>query len=289
MYSLELPSRMLHQVKLTLLRGEELLLSIDGGYLHGDRVLYGNSSALKLIEHPFGSRALQKRKLSAPPLEGDLSVIILRITATDAEPTDSAETLYNLTFLSEVSLRSQLYKCSAGKVRLAPTEYGVMEVAVNVSATGNSQYTIINAAYQSALHLIPTGVQDIRSLADFVMLVLPPGTGNWAAFGAIPGQQTAYNDKYVKAIVFRQFSECKFSNLTRCCCSLDTGGLDILEQQHMSLGITLACGTGGKTASSTWTQQDIWEQLFSESNTHKSATMGKTFGILAGYRITQKS
>ena len=204
MYSLELPSRMLRQVKPALLRGEELLLNIHGGYVHGDRVLYGNSSALKLIEDPFGSRTLQERKLRAPPLEGDLSVIILRITATDAQPTDSAETLYNLTFLSEVSLRSQLYKCSVGKVRLAPTEYGVMEVAVNISATGNSQFTIINSAYQSALHLIPPGVQDIRSLADFVMLVLPPGTGNWAAFGAIPGKQTAYNDKYVGAIVLLQ-------------------------------------------------------------------------------------
>jgi hypothetical protein len=136
------------------------------------------------------------RHLGKTATTGTLKLLILRIETQDAQPDPTSSDIYHYTFESEVSLASQLLDCSLGQLHIVPAgdSYGVLDVKVNAAASGNTYKNLVNLGYASALSEIQSrgnpSLEDIRDLADLIMVVLPPGTGNWKGFASVGGQQS---------------------------------------------------------------------------------------------------
>jgi len=196
MYQLDLPDDVLDPMLPRLKQGEDIFVSIAGGTLETDySVAIPEGSVVKEVDPP--DSVGQHRRLARPPLEGDVTAIILRVIANGVGPDASANEIDKLIFKDDISLKNQLEECSMGKFRLHPTEYGVLDVHVDISAEQSNFRALINAAYKQALLLVEPGTTDIRSLTNFVMIALPPGTGSWGAFAAIPGQQSVFNNNWI--------------------------------------------------------------------------------------------
>lgn len=134
------------------------------------------------------------------PTMGNFQIMVLRVVALDSEPSVSAEELYNLTFVDEVSLKRQLFRCSFGKLEVQ-AKYGVLNVPIRINVQGVDRGDVIREAYTVAPRLVREFVQDVRTLVDAVMLILPPGTaGPWAAYGTMRGKQSVYNDKWASFV-----------------------------------------------------------------------------------------
>jgi hypothetical protein len=187
MYKIDLSESVLAEVRPRLKQSEQVHVQITDAIVQHDVVVMQKTSTVQVLA------ATGRRQLKPPALTGDLTALMLRVVATDSEPDDSEELLHQLTFGTSISLASQLFDCSAGKFRLSPTEHGVLTVNVDIAAYGSSRELLANAALEAAGVLLGL---DIYYAADFLMIVLPPGTGDWAAFGVIPGKQTVYNNQW---------------------------------------------------------------------------------------------
>lgn len=205
-----LASQHFYQLELSIQDHEDLLrLYLEHELDHQETyaVIEGNLSKEPGILAPTRVSALDKtafdnqrrRSLTTSSrVVGDYTLLVVRVSTSDAEPTYSAEDLFELTFDAPVSLKSQLEACSFHQFRLAPNSYGVMDVTLdNITAHGTNYPVLVEAAYDQALELVNERVDDLRELADFVMFVLPSGTnGDWRAFAAIPGKQSVFNNEW---------------------------------------------------------------------------------------------
>lgn len=188
-YALDLPDNMFDDLFPRLKQGQEVFVSVDGGWLTSDTVVIPTGAVVTEVDPPA-----YHRRLARPSSTGNVTALILRIITNDAEPDVSSTQLFALTFQDGVSLKKQLEMCSFNKFRLNPTEYGVLDVQIDMNIAGASFRAVVNEAYKSALKLMPAGVTNVRSMADFIMIVLPKGTGAWGAYAAIPGKQSVFNN-----------------------------------------------------------------------------------------------
>ena len=191
MYSLNLPESLLRECRQRLVKDEEVYISVPGGELLRDNVRIPNPAAIKIVEHEKATRRKRQLSLRKRPDVGKFKVLMLRVVANDSEPDFSAEVLHHLTFEDEISLKHQMDKCSFGQLEIEPTEYGVLNVKIDMDISGMSHSEAVNEAYKAAVRLVKEDVRDVRELADGVMLVIPPGSkGSWTAFGALNGKQS---------------------------------------------------------------------------------------------------
>jgi hypothetical protein len=193
MYDLDLPHDIASHHQSQLRRGKGLYVRVPGGRLSNSTVLVPPNAQLQALEEP--PKVQRDRQLSQPKTAGTLKLLILRIETLDAQPDPTISEIYHYTFESEVSLMSQLQDCSLGQLRIVPADaYEVMEVKIPTSASGNTYKSLVNQGYASALSEIRSrgnrNLEDIRELADLIMVVLPPGTGNWKGFASVGGQQS---------------------------------------------------------------------------------------------------
>jgi hypothetical protein len=68
--------------------------------------------------------------------EGDVSLLVVRVSGLDRSPSLDNAFLYNSIFVKDASLRQQFYECSTGKLNIIPTGMGVLEVSVNMNIKG---------------------------------------------------------------------------------------------------------------------------------------------------------
>ena len=207
LYDLPLSDAFLEAHKSQLLQGgdEDLFVSIPGGQLSStdDSVIVPNPNLVVAFatDDPFHVRHrrhhTRRRRLARPATQGTLTLLILRIEATDSVPDVSSDELYYYAFNSEVSLKSQLALCSWNQLHIEPTTWGVVNVPVDLPVAGTNYRTLVNAGYTAAMAQLPgdgssatDSSTDVRALADLVMVVLPPGTGSWKGFASVGGQQS---------------------------------------------------------------------------------------------------
>jgi len=172
---------------------------------------------IKMVEMPtimspvIGSGAPDMRRLST--VEGTLSVLIVRVVASDATTTASESQLANSVFGNDnanpqsVNMRSQYQACSHGKLNFieAPDRNGrssrtrIRKGATtlyieNVSTTRG--YSVMENAITMALG-DEFGVSSPRQLASHVMYCLPPNTfANGVAYAYIGWWLSVYNDEW---------------------------------------------------------------------------------------------
>lgn len=158
---------------------------IDGSVVHNEDSLIVPTSAPESFQ-------LRRRRLAAIDTR---SVLVLRINAKDTSPYFTASEIYDFVFNeTEPTLRSQYRKLSFGKLNFVPTDYGVMDIDVNLNAKGSSTAVIRDAAI--AVVAAQARVSSIKALADHVMFCLPPGTGNWAGSSPVNSWRIVLNNKW---------------------------------------------------------------------------------------------
>lgn len=187
-----LSKEVFHEFRSRLFNYEKVWVSISGGLVDKNTASITVPPNATITAIP---RQQEPRRLSKS--NGILSVLMLRVIALDSEPDFSAEELYNLTFVDDASLKGQMGKCSFGKLQIVPTEYGVLEVQIDMNATGIKHGLLVDEAYKVAATLVNEDVDSVRDLVDGVMVVVPPGTlGGWAAFGSLNGKHSSYNNRW---------------------------------------------------------------------------------------------
>lgn len=136
---------------------------------------------------------------------------MLRIRGYDSEPDFSLQELRRYLLEDDLSARRQLERCSRGTVTMDASRYGVLDVPIESNVEGLTNMEVMNLAETYVNEVILASdrqVDSIRSWADFLIFVIPPGTGAWAAFATISGKQSVFNDRwgYVLRLLLRYAS-----------------------------------------------------------------------------------
>jgi hypothetical protein len=136
-------------------------------------------------------------------MTGTKRVLVIRAVASDRSTTASESTLADDifgTFGDPVNLKSQYSQCSDGKLQFQPLTTnskvgsdGVYTVSLPTTVvSGASDGTIRDAMVSKAVADLGAS---LNSIADYVMLCLPPGTsGGWIAYAYINHWLSVYND-----------------------------------------------------------------------------------------------
>lgn len=121
------------------------------------------------------------------------SVLVLRVTTTDSEPTLLAQEMAGIIFNDTApSLLTQPSWCSHGKILFQPSSYGVLDIGVDMSAAGSEADAIAVAAYTAANTMLGITLEEVY---DHVMFCIPPGTnGKWIAYASVNYWRTVFND-----------------------------------------------------------------------------------------------
>jgi len=124
---------------------------------------------------------------------------MLRIRGYDSEPDFTAQELRRYLVLDNLSARRQIERCSQGLITIDASRYGVLDVPIQSNIQGLTNMEVMNLAESYVNDVIlasDTQVDSIRDWADFLMFIIPPGTGAWAAFATVSGKQSVFNNRW---------------------------------------------------------------------------------------------
>ena len=166
----------------------------DGGNGTNGTVDYGNG----------------KRQLAVTT--GDKSILVVRVVATDAAPTDSESRLGDSVFGTDgdlVTLKSQYNACSHGTLNIIPAtdkdgkdggkNVLIRNGSVTVSVAVNTSVGDIAMSNEVTTRLESIFGTSANNLADHVMYCLPPGTMDEkqrVAYGYYNSWLTFYSDEW---------------------------------------------------------------------------------------------
>ncbi len=127
---------------------------------------------------------------------GTKTVLVVRVTASDASTSASKSLLSNRIFGTtgdSVNMASQFSACSHDKLNFTPATgsgitNGVQEVTVSVSTSQGDD--VMNNAIYGELG------SDYYGLADYLMFCLPANTMDGIAYAYIGGQISVYDDDW---------------------------------------------------------------------------------------------
>ena len=198
-YLIHPPAWVLEQHRLILVRGLALYLTIPGGYITttgNDQIIIPNPQTVTVLLDPSSSSS-HERQLQR--VSGAKKTVMLRIRGKDAQPDFTMEELYSYLLTHDLSARRQLERCSQGLVTLDASRYGILDVPLDTDIDGLKHLQVMNLAETYVNQVIlatDTQVDNIRDWADMLIFVLPPGTGNWAAFATVSGKQSVFNNRW---------------------------------------------------------------------------------------------
>eukprot|EP00536_Pseudo-nitzschia_multiseries_P018009 jgi/Psemu1/53707/gm1.53707_g len=154
-------------------------------------------------------RQRQRQRHLETPRTGTLNALVVRVSAQDVGPSSTAGQLKNDVFEDPVCLKTQMEKCSYGKLKIAPyvgttangkSFNGVLDVKLGYKiADDNSRGRAHNAAFAAALEAVGTFENDKKPY-NLVMFCMPPGTGTWVAYADIRGRYSYYNDDWCNPV-----------------------------------------------------------------------------------------
>ena len=184
-----------------MVRGFVLYLVIPGGYTLQDEMVIPNAKVVNILlgspdqelEQEDGGQ--ERRQLQRSTI-GAKKTVMLRVRSRDAEPVYSLDELYTYLLTDDLSARRQFERCSQGRMTLDANRYGILDVHLDVNLDGMKNTEVMNLAETYVNDVILANdpdVDSIRSWADLLIFVIPPGTGDWAAFATVSGKQSVFN------------------------------------------------------------------------------------------------
>eukprot|EP00537_Pseudo-nitzschia_pungens_P012831 CAMPEP_0172384570 /NCGR_PEP_ID=MMETSP1061-20121228/2308_1 /TAXON_ID=37318 /ORGANISM="Pseudo-nitzschia pungens, Strain cf. pungens" /LENGTH=696 /DNA_ID=CAMNT_0013113237 /DNA_START=19 /DNA_END=2106 /DNA_ORIENTATION=+ len=150
------------------------------------------------------------RKLREMPTTGLYPTLVIRITtANNASPKSDIAKLANDFFEDEGCIKTEFDACSYGKLKIEPfvgktktgvdVKNGVVGITIPYDlSTSNSRKYLVSASLQAANDQLGN-VFDNDNLG-LVVLVLPPGTGNWLGTALTYNKVSYYNDKSASSV-----------------------------------------------------------------------------------------
>lgn len=195
-YQLDTPAWILSHYQSQLKQGLPVFLMIPHGFITRDTIVIPEPETVEVISDDVQHRLQRRRKLKQSVAK---KTVMLRIRGLDSEPDFSISQLTSYLLTHQLSARRQLERCSHGLVTLDASRYGVLDVPINVNIQGLTNLEVMNLAekYVNGVVLANDNqVDNIRAWADFLLFVIPPGTGGWAAFATVSGKQSVYNNRW---------------------------------------------------------------------------------------------
>jgi hypothetical protein len=192
-YRIDLPSverRSLLEENMERLLHGELFVSVLGGRIEGDDVILSKESIVAAVPAPTGFQS--RRHLLSKT--GTKSVLVLRISTNDSTPSLTANEYHQLIFADDVSLKRQYGAMSFGKLDIVPTEYGVLDLFLDTTAEGADSLNLVNLANKALKDRF--NIPRVSDASDLLLMIIPPGTGNWAAYSGVGHPRSVYNDKW---------------------------------------------------------------------------------------------
>eukprot|EP00977_Amphora_coffeiformis_P021513 scaffold9427_cov175-Amphora_coffeaeformis.AAC.1 len=195
-YRLETPAWVLSHHRNELLRGVAVYLVIPNGSIAGDEIVIPSLPDVTVMVDPPSS---PRRYRQLQGQRGAKKTVMLRIRGYDSEPDFTVQELRRYLLLDNLSARRQLERCSQGLVTMDASRYGVLDVPIQSNIEGLSNTEVMNLAESYVNDIILASdpqVDNIREWADFLIFVIPPGTGGWAAFATVSGKQSVFNNRW---------------------------------------------------------------------------------------------
>jgi hypothetical protein len=197
-----------------LLQGEQVYLGIQGAIVTLDEIILLPNASIQPFYEQVGGR--RRRRLAPITSTGVLRPIMIRISTTDSTPTYSSDDLRSYLFdHGEQSAKAQFAKCSGNALTIDRDPlFDVIDVQLSTTVGGKSGTALANLAEQQVNddYASLLNGKSIRSYTDAIMFVLPPGTGNWAAYAVVSGKAVRKNVKYTQLLFWclssRQTNDC---------------------------------------------------------------------------------
>jgi Gametolysin peptidase M11 len=195
-FPITLPAVVMEQYSQEIQMGTLLVLISDAAIYDG-QLLLGLLPQYTVMKDTSRYRHLLHRHLQVKP---QMTVAVVRISTSDSSPKNSKAQLQSTLFSSTgINFMNQYKAVSFGKLQWSLAPAGIIEVKVNspVSsfATGaalvNAAQTQLKTSYQIA---------DVSSLADKVLMCLPPGTGTWAASAGVNHWRAQFNNDWCTSL-----------------------------------------------------------------------------------------
>ena len=150
-------------------------------------------------------RGILNRKLQT----GTKTALVLRAIASDSSTSASESELSDDIFGTSgdvLNLKSQYASCSDGKLQFQPLTTnnlvgvdGVLTVNIpSITVTGATRETIRDAIINQAA--IDLGVSNLNTIADHVLVCIPPGTTptTWIGNANVNSWRSMYNDNWCR-------------------------------------------------------------------------------------------
>jgi hypothetical protein len=207
MYSMDIsPSWVEEQIaEGAFVSGETELMMPEGSVINYD------SGIIEMTKMPSLSTPyydLNRRKLNQE-VEGDVSVLVVRVRASNKSTSNSIDALTNSVFGNDprqpdpVTMKSQYFACSHGKLnfieapqrdgRSANIRQGGTTISVNVS-TRDGDTKMVNAITKELNSQF--NVRRPSDLADHVMYCLPKDTMSGIAYAYVNSWNSVYDDDW---------------------------------------------------------------------------------------------
>jgi Gametolysin peptidase M11 len=169
-----------------------LYVQISNATLSGSTILLNNKSSVFTVQDaPPADRLLNGRTT------GTKTLAIVRISTNDATPYYSLNQIQQAHFATDrTTFQSQFKACSFGKLQWEFA--GSYDVMVDQSVTAFQDYFALIAAAEAQLQ--KTQGRSVSALGYRVMMVLPPGTGNWAASAGVNHYRLQMNDRWSNSL-----------------------------------------------------------------------------------------
>lgn len=192
-YKIDLPKSIIDEYKTIVASKQDAFLSIPDGEILIDVASIDIPDPFALSFVSLSEKNTDRHLTAEFWKNGRLRLLAVRILTNDEnKPSFTADELYKVLFADANSLKWQMHRCSAGKLSFEPTDIGVLNIHVDMPATGD--YTaLVNLATSEAQRKL--GVSSVQDYADLIMFITPPMDG-WVAYGSVGGRITGYNDKW---------------------------------------------------------------------------------------------
>jgi Gametolysin peptidase M11 len=195
-FPITLPDEIMTQYETQIDRGQ-LLVSVSDSLIHDKKLIMGFLPKFTVLKNTTHYRHLLERHLVVKPL---MTVAVVRISTTDSTPKLTAAQLQSTLFSSTgINFVNQYNAMSFGKLKWSLAPAGVIDVRVPNSVSSYSTYMDLITAAQAQV-TSKLQVSDITTIADKVLMCLPPGTGTWAASAGVNHWRAQFNNDWCTSI-----------------------------------------------------------------------------------------
>jgi Gametolysin peptidase M11 len=193
---IELPDDIMTQHKADIERGT-LMVSVSDALLYEKKLVLGLLPEFTVLTNTTHYRHLLERHMVTKP---QMTVAVVRISTTDSSPTKTVAQLKSTLFSSTgTNFVNQYNAMSFGKLKWSLAPAGVIDVTVPNSISNFNGYLDLVTAAQDQVKA-KLQVSDITTIADKVLMCVPPGTGTWAASAGVNHWRAQFNNDWCTSL-----------------------------------------------------------------------------------------